>query len=447
MKNNIISLVCMMIITSSLFGQIKIWNNGKVGINTTLEPKEIFQIGSNWTFGNGDNKCINSNTYWDISTSSVKRISDGYCSSLNFNSDGSIALRVGSTGTGGQTVTMNNVLNVTNNQRVGVGVDVPQDKLDVNGNIRISQSNKLFFVANGSIMNADDNHGIIFGNYPTNVMYFREYGDMEFQAGYNQGGTSTKMIIKANGNVGIGVTNPSDKLTVAGNLVPSVDASYTCGKSGQRWFQIWAWNGTIQTSDIRCKTNIKELDYGLKEIMKLRPITFNWKDKDNGKRIGLIAQELQSVIGEVVITGDDENKNLGVIYTELIPVLIKGIQEQQKIIEDQNVRINALEQNSNLNNITNSNLNNNSIVAKLFQNNPNPFSQNTEVKCIIPNDVKNVELFIYDMQGIQIKKISISGKGEVNTIIQGSELKAGMYMYALIIDGKEIDTKRMILTN
>ena len=55
-------------------------------------------------------------------------------------------------------------------------------------------------------------------------------------------------------------------------------------------------------------------------------------------------------------------------------------------------------------------------------------------------------MYIYDMQGSQIKNISDLVKGEGAVTIEGHELSAGMYIYTLIADGKEIDTKRMILT-
>ncbi len=57
-----------------------------------------------------------------------------------------------------------------------------------------------------------------------------------------------------------------------------------------------------------------------------------------------------------------------------------------------------------------------------------------------------IYIYIYDMQGTQVKKLQINNRENTSIGIQGSELKAGMYMYSLIIDGKEIDTKRMILT-
>lgn len=55
-------------------------------------------------------------------------------------------------------------------------------------------------------------------------------------------------------------------------------------------------------------------------------------------------------------------------------------------------------------------------------------------------------MYIYDMQGTQIRRIEIVDRGKSCVTLQGSELSAGMYIYSLIADGKEIDSKRMILT-
>ena len=55
-------------------------------------------------------------------------------------------------------------------------------------------------------------------------------------------------------------------------------------------------------------------------------------------------------------------------------------------------------------------------------------------------------IYIYNMRGMQIKSISIPEKGYGTITINGSDLQAGMYLYTLIVDGKEVDTKRMILT-
>ncbi|RHO58687.1 T9SS C-terminal target domain-containing protein [Tannerella sp. AM09-19] len=75
------------------------------------------------------------------------------------------------------------------------------------------------------------------------------------------------------------------------------------------------------------------------------------------------------------------------------------------------------------------------------------FTSDTKIRYTLSEDVVNANLYIYNMQGTQIKNISgLSGGAGVITI-NGRELKAGMYIYTLIADGKEVDTKRMILTD
>jgi hypothetical protein len=84
--------------------------------------------------------------------------------------------------------------------------------------------------------------------------------------------------------------------------------------------------------------------------------------------------------------------------------------------------------------------------AFLYQNIPNPFTVSTEIKYFLPESVTNATIYIYNMNGLQIKSCPIQVKGNGSITINGSELKAGMYIYTLIAGGKEVDTKRMILT-
>jgi hypothetical protein len=68
--------------------------------------------------------------------------------------------------------------------------------------------------------------------------------------------------------------------------------------------------------------------------MKLEPVSYTWKDgSDRNRKIGLIAQDVDKVISEVVDKGNDPSQTLGINYSELVPVLIKGMQEQQKQID------------------------------------------------------------------------------------------------------------------
>lgn len=97
-------------------------------------------------------------------------------------------------------------------------------------------------------------------------------------------------------------------------------------------------NGSIvHSSDRRLKTEITNLNYGLKEILQLQPKSYFWKDQEQTKKsFGLIAQDTQIIIDEIITVRDDEFKTLGISYTELIPILINAIKEQQNIIESQN---------------------------------------------------------------------------------------------------------------
>ena len=96
------------------------------------------------------------------------------------------------------------------------------------------------------------------------------------------------------------------------------------------------------SSDARLKRNITNVDNGINTIMKLRPVSYEKKSSltsdDYGKvrEIGFLAQEVQTVLPNVVseLTKDNGEKILGVNYTELIPVLTKAIQEQQKQIDE-----------------------------------------------------------------------------------------------------------------
>lgn len=67
-------------------------------------------------------------------------------------------------------------------------------------------------------------------------------------------------------------------------------------------------------------------------------------------------------------------------------------------------------------------------------------------KFTISDEVSIANLMIYDMNGKELKEITISERGNASVMIKGSEFTAGMYIYALITDGYLIDTKRMILT-
>ncbi|MFN5332718.1 MAG: tail fiber domain-containing protein, partial [Bacteroidota bacterium] len=101
------------------------------------------------------------------------------------------------------------------------------------------------------------------------------------------------------------------------------------------------------TSDKRLKKNIQPLHNSLGLIMQLNPVHYNKKNSiesnDYAKtENGFIAQELQKVMPFIVSEGSDKNKTLSVDYNSIIPVLTKGIQEQQVLIEAQQKQIDEM---------------------------------------------------------------------------------------------------------
>ncbi len=129
-----------------------------------------------------------------------------------------------------------------------------------------------------------------------------------------------------------------------GNLVaPDADNSLSLGGAANRWTAVWAVDGTINTSDARMKKGITNLNYGLSQIMQLRPVSFQWKDRADGQNnLGLIAQEVAEVVPEAVVKGKDEATTMGLNYSSLVPVLIKAVQEQQTTLERKDAEIKAV---------------------------------------------------------------------------------------------------------
>lgn len=184
------------------------------------------------------------------------------------------------------------------------------------------------------------------------------------------------------------------------------------------------------------------------------------------KQYGFIAQEVMEVYPELV--SEDENGLLSINYVAFVPLIIEAAKQQkeqietlQKIVYSQEIEFIKLKRTieSCCYNENKSKLKSSSIYdkttsmdeiisenAKLFDNAPNPFSLNTEIRFEIPESSSSAKLIIHDMQGIELKSFDISQKGFGSVSISGSELKAGMYLYTLLIDNKIIDTKRMLLT-
>lgn len=246
-------------------------------------------------------------------------------SGIVFGIDSSLMLRAGGN---------SNRMFIDNNGYVGVGTTAPLSR---------------FHVYDGTAVNPSIRIASVSTSYEPGLELVKTGGGSDWKIRVDVGGILTYSWA---GDDFVGT--PTDYYEMAtASFRPSTDILNSLGLSTRRWTTVYAQNGTINTSDARDKENITDLNYGLNEVMKLRPVSFNWKDNPQwGKKIGFIAQEVQPVLKEVVQVGelktkdtktaaDDQGKvakesdKLGIYYSDIIPVTVKAIQEQQVLIEKQ----------------------------------------------------------------------------------------------------------------
>lgn len=143
-------------------------------------------------------------------------------------------------------------------------------------------------------------------------------------------GTTTGNVVigNATGFIGIGgAVNASYKMTVTGKVKST---------------------GINETSDERLKKNFESIEGSLDKVMAMAGKYYDWRISEfpnlglsEGRQVGVIAQEMEKILPEVVTTGEDGFK--AVEYGHIVPVLIEAIKEQQAIIAGQQEKLTALE--------------------------------------------------------------------------------------------------------
>jgi hypothetical protein len=233
-------------------------------------------------------------------------------------------------------------------------------------------------------------------------------------------------------------------------------------------------------SDTSLKTDIQPVQDGLSKILQINSYSYKRKHDtivESKRTYGFLAQEIQSLLPDVT---DTAMRLMSIDYQQITPLLVEAVKEQQVLIDslfglinqeqlrslrktktEEKTKIDSLRQelielrkqikfccNQSVMQLTMTPAQKgNSSSSRLFQNKPNPFSENTTIEFEIFECFTQAFIMIFDMQGSLKKSIPISQNGKGQIVINGRELTAGMYLYSLIVEGKEIDTKRMILVN
>ena len=213
-------------------------------------------------------------------------------------------------------------LRIDANGNMGIGTDSPSAKLTIYDINTIGDTSILMdggwdgltdpkFFGSGKISVGKSGQAAYAGQIKIQPRYYN---------GSNYEFREDALVVDATGNVGVGANDPSYKLQVNG----SIYAESTAGA----------------LSDARHKNNIENLKYGLDEILELRPISFEWNaDKVadagmEGSQLGLIAQEVEAVFPEVILTQNDEAQTKAIKYSALLVPLIQAVKDlNQEIVQ------------------------------------------------------------------------------------------------------------------
>jgi|GEM_PF-1069582 len=320
-------------------------NNGNVGIGTTGPGYKLEVAGDVYANGGWLRVSGNQGVYWEsyageffMQDSTWIRTNNNsiWLGSGNYGSNGGLTL-----GYGGTTPPSGGIIASGN---VGIGTSGPGGELDIQqncscDNIRMTNHSRQWAMGPGTGT----------GSGPFGI--------------YDITGARLDFLIDTNGNVGIGTSGPGSTLELHGqngagqlrltstgtsahwDIGPDNSSNnivvYSSGGGGMYMLnanQFWS-----ARSDERLKTNIVPLSYSdpLGAIMKLNPVSFNWRNASQSgfTNLGFIAQQVQQVFPELVSTGSDTtitladgstetiHNPLGVEYDGLISPAIAAIQE------------------------------------------------------------------------------------------------------------------------
>ena len=204
---------------------------------------------------------------------------------------------------------------------VGVGTNNPLQNLHVLGNLLVAAGSSTgqhitqrAYELNNGTLSWEGSAGQLFSitNNLTSGSVFT-VNDASATPSIDVDANGTVELAPFGGNVGVGTTTPTSKLTVSGDVLVSGIITSTDYNS---------------TSDINLKENIQKIENPVDKVIQLNGVSFNWKESGRSS-MGVIAQEVEKVIPELVNTGDVKTVN----YNGLIGLLIEVVKEQQKEID------------------------------------------------------------------------------------------------------------------
>lgn len=318
------------------------------------------------------------------------------------------------------------------------------------------------FGYNALLSNTTGSNNVAMGNATLSV---NTTGSQNTAVGDDAGPVAGSTNLSNTGAFGYGATVNASNQIILGN------ASVT---------QISGYTSFTNISDGRFKKHIRENIPGLSFIKLLRPVTYHLdatgisnitmagkqrdrsdvelaalKEKEQIRYAGFVAQEVESSARAIgfdfsgVAAPRNDKDFYRISYADFVVPLVKAVQELsgandslKAMVSDLSAQLLTIQQQ--LKKI------NQSLVAGdipvLKQNAPNPFEKNAVIAYSLPSNTQKALLTITDVQGRVLKNVALNNsKGPGQAVIHAGTLPAGIYYYSLVINGKLIDTKEMVL--
>lgn len=401
----------------------------------------------------------------------------------------------------------NNVvrMSITNNGRVGIGIQAPTSRLEVNGATGTADTVP---VISGLVKKTGDFDvvGVQGTSQPAPGFGIGVLGNGNFVGAFGNGGNygvvGISLVVGVHGEAS-DVTQSVDLtgvegITTGGNVSAGVYGTATgavlnnYGVYGEQQdtaapyndFAVvcigdfFYWGRAFVPSDAKLKNNIQPYAGALDKINQLNTASYTFNHAKYpgmalpaGKQIGFMADNVEQVFPEFIkqtvlpagSTRDARGKvtfhtipDVKIVnYNGLIPVLAEAIKEQKAIVDAKDAQIASLASQlatiesrlAALEETSSAKLSSTSLTAaSLEQNNPNPFNQSTQIRYSVPANYSTAQIIITSVDGKSVRTYNVTGSGKGQITLNANELSAGTYNYSLNVDGKTVDTKSLVLT-
>ena len=381
---------------------------------------------------------------------------------------------------------------------VGGNVTPPANGLYVNGNVGIgtnSPTAKLHVAGNSFFLNRITAGEGVYATNPT-ANGVEGYGNTSY--GYGVYGSANIGVRGEGATIGVfgsslaytGVRGLStDGVAISGSSInwygADIGSTNSYGLVARTSYGFYAGyfagnvyaTGTYQGSDRSLKKDITDMGSALDIIGKLKPKSYSFRQDGAykpmnlpvGKHFGLIAQEVEEILPNLVKTTEfkpgpilpESAQQTGVLpakpmaaegvtfkalnYTELIPIIIKGMQELQekdKALDSLKTEmaelrklILELQKSTHATTAAKS--------AYLEQNMPNPARASTSIRYHLPQNIVSAYITITSAQGQVVKTIALNNRHSGRIEVNLESLAAGGYNYALVAEGKLVETRKL----